>query len=89
MMHDLFAAIVAGACLFAIVSPRIPTGLLGSLGLGVVCVSALWCVDDYYDPIRANDLMLIGLGFLAAHVFTFTPRHRRRRAAHRAHREQL
>ena len=69
MLNELLTAFVSGVCLVAIVSPRLPTGVLGSLGLGAICVAALMSLDRQHDPYGATDLLLIGAGMLAFHLF--------------------
>lgn len=64
MLHNLIACVVAGLCLWAIASPRVPTGIFGTLGLGLVAIAALWSMDDNHDPVRALDVVLIGVGFV-------------------------
>lgn len=58
MLHDLLVYAVAAMCLWAIVSPIIPTCVLGTLGLCCVGVGALLTLDARMQP--AIDLVLLG-----------------------------
>jgi hypothetical protein len=58
MMHDSLAYAVALMCLWAIISPVIPTCVLGTAGLCCVGVGALLTLDTRMQP--AIDLVLTG-----------------------------
>ena len=66
MLHDALSVAVVALCMWAIVSPRVPTGVFGTAGLGIVAVAALWSVDDAYNPFAAIDLLLSGVLFIGA-----------------------
>lgn len=67
MLHDVVSLLVAALSLWAIISPRVPTGVLITTGLGAIFVVAVWSIDDGYHADAALDLVLgalalIGLG---------------------------
>jgi hypothetical protein len=68
MLHDLLGLAVALFCVAAIISPRVPTGIVGSLALGCLAFAALWSMDDGADFGLVVDVMLIAAGMLAAQV---------------------
>ena len=76
MVHDSLAALVVMFSLWAIVSPRVPTGVLGTAGLGLMAVATLWSFDDFADPLAALDLLLGGIATVAAGVAWRVLRHR-------------
>lgn len=57
-MHELLVYAVAAMCLWAIVSPIIPTCVLGTAGLCCVGIGALLTLDARMQP--AVDVVLIG-----------------------------
>jgi len=66
MLHDLVTLSVAMVCLWAIVSPRVPTGILPTIGLGAIFVAALWSLDDWAPAPTVVDVMLGGIGLIGA-----------------------
>lgn len=64
MLHDLITLAVVALCLWAIVDPRVPTGVVPTIGLCVVGVAALWSLDDWAPPQTVVDTMLGGLGLV-------------------------
>jgi hypothetical protein len=68
MLHDLFGLFIALLCIAAIISPRVPTGVIGSISLGGVAIAALWSMDDAADLGLIADILLICAGMLAAQV---------------------
>lgn len=64
MLHDLVTLSVAMVCLWAIVSPRVPTGILPTIGLGAIFVAALWSLDDWAPAPTVVDVMLGGIGLI-------------------------
>lgn len=84
MMHDYLAILVAAVCLWAIISPRIHTGIVCTVGLALVSVAAIWSIDDYTDPYRALDIAWLGVGAIGVMVvwrtFYRPARHQLRRS---------
>lgn len=68
MLHDLVTLSVAMVCLWAIVSPRVPTGILPTIGLGAIFVAALWSLDDWAPAPTVVDVMLGGIGLIGVGV---------------------
>lgn len=68
MLHDAIAFLVAALCLWAIISHRVPTGVLITTGLGAIFVVAVWSVDDGFDHGAAFEIMLGALGLIGAGV---------------------
>lgn len=66
--HDWLALLAALLCVLAVVSPRVPTGILGSLGLGAIALAALWSLDDWHDPAMALNIVLGGVSALGLKV---------------------
>lgn len=60
--HDFVSLAVFVLCLLAVIHPRVPTGVLGTLGLGVVMIGILYSLDDGHDPMRALDVVIAGIG---------------------------
>lgn len=75
MLHELFAIAVALLCLWALVAPNLPTGIFGTLGLGVLSASALMSMDAGANPYYVLDAMLIGLALVGVTVLYRTIRH--------------
>lgn len=61
MMHDALALLSAALCMWAVVHPRVPTGLLPTLGLGVMFVASMWSLDDWASADGVLDLMTVGV----------------------------
>lgn len=65
-MNELIALVLACLCLWAIVSPRVPTGAIVTCGLGVTVVACLSALDDRSDVWRVlflaavGDLLIVG-----------------------------
>lgn len=64
MLHDLVTLGVAMVCLWAIVSPRVPTGILPTIGLCAIFVAALWSLDDWAPAPTVVDVMIGGIGLI-------------------------
>jgi len=83
MLHDLLAVIGVLFCLWAIVNPRVPTGIVGTGALGAIAVACLWSMDDNHDPWIAIDMLLLSgmaLGvFIARRGLSTRNAHMRRR----------
>lgn len=82
MLHDVVTWTVALLLLCMLISPRVPTGVLPSLGLGVLLVATLWSLDDQAPGPTIVDTMIGGLGLVGWGItwrFHVTPRLRRRR----------
>lgn len=60
MLHDLLSIIVVMMCLWAIVSPRVPTGIVATVGLCVIAVAALWSLDDWAPWDAVATTLLLG-----------------------------
>lgn len=68
MLHDLVTFSVACLCMWAIVSPRVPTGILPTIGLGAIFVAAAWSLDDWAPAPAVVDVMLGGIGLIGVGV---------------------
>jgi hypothetical protein len=68
MLHDALALLAALLCLAAVISPRIPTGIIGSLGLGTISLAALWSLDDWHDPALVLDIALGGVALIGVKI---------------------
>lgn len=79
MLHDALVLGVSGLCLWALISPRLPTGVLGSLGLGTMAGAALWSIDYFAKQEAVADMLLAGIGLLGLHALL---RVLRRRSSH-------
>ena len=66
MLHDTVTLTVAALCLWAIVSPRVPTGITITIGLCVILVATLWSMDYLATPKMVLDTLLGGLGLVGA-----------------------
>lgn len=64
MLHDLVTFTIACLCMWAIVSPRVHTGILPTIGLGAIFVAALWSLDDWAPAPTIVDVMLGGMGLI-------------------------
>jgi hypothetical protein len=66
MMVDTLALLTAGMCLLCILHPLVPSGLLGSIGLGMIGMACLWATDDtvYANPQALEHAVLLMLGGL-------------------------
>lgn len=67
-VQDVFAVVLVAACAWAIVSPRVPTGILVTAGLLVILASALGALDEHSVPNKllttafaGNVLVALGL----------------------------
>jgi hypothetical protein len=64
MVHDLLMYFTLALLLWAIVSPTVPTGAVGTVGLGIIACGIFIAIDD---PARQHDAMsLMCLGLLVA-----------------------
>jgi len=68
MAHDVVTMSVALMCLWGIASPRIPTGTIGTAGLGTIAVAALWSLDASVNSGSAIDVVFGGMGLVCFHV---------------------
>lgn len=68
MLHDLVTSLVASLCMWAIVSPKVHTGILPTMGLGAIFVAALWSLDDWAPAPTVVDVMLGGIGLIGLGV---------------------
>lgn len=59
-MVDTIAILLAGLCLWAILSPRVPTGAILTVGLGVTVAACLAALDDRSDIRRILALAALG-----------------------------
>ena len=66
MAHDLLTLTVAAMCMAAILSPRVPTGIVPTIGLAVVAGAALWSLDDFAPPDKVADMLFVGLSIAGA-----------------------
>lgn len=67
-MHDILATAVVAMCLWAVVSPKVPTGIVCSAGLGMIALAAIWSIDDLHDPYASMDMVLIAVGVIAINL---------------------
>lgn len=68
MLQDLIASLATLLCLWAIISPRVPTGIVGTLSLCGIAVGCLWSIDNAHDPRDALNLVLVGGSVLALFI---------------------
>lgn len=68
MLHDTVSLLVAMLALWAIVSPRVPTGVFITAGLGAVFVVSVWSIDDGFNSDVALDLLLGALSMIGVGV---------------------
>jgi len=85
MLHDALALIVALLCLYVVIAPEVKTGVVGTSGLGIMALGAVWSIDDMHDPYAATDWILAGFLLVAGHVAlrVIHSHYRRRRDASR------
>ena len=69
MLHDVVTFCVAMLCVWAAISPKVPTGIFGALGLGVLAATALISMDDSANPYMVTDALLGGLGLVGMTAF--------------------
>lgn len=62
--HDAMTWAVIALCFLGVIHPRLPTGVLGTAGLGACIVAMLYSLDWTHDATRALDLMIGGLGLI-------------------------
>ena len=67
-IHDILSLLVAALCLWAVISPKVPTGIICSAGLGTIALAAIWSVDDLSDPYAALDMVLTAIGVIAINL---------------------
>lgn len=67
MLHTALVLAVFGLCLWAIVSPAVPTGVLGTVGLCLIGAGALLGLDDY-THYGIVDVLLAGVVCGGLHV---------------------
>lgn len=68
MLHDIVTIIVFALCVWAIVSPHVPTGILATTGLGVLALATLWSLDVTRDEEMIVNAMIGGMGLVGAGV---------------------
>lgn len=66
--HDFITVTVAAMCLWAIVSPSVPTRVLPTAGLAVIGIAAIWSLDYWMPATLVVDTMLGGMGLIGAGV---------------------
>lgn len=64
MLHDAIAIAVALLCLSAIIAPSVPTGVIITLGLGIVGGGALYSIDYFADQRLVSQVLLSGQGIV-------------------------
>jgi hypothetical protein len=79
MLHDLVTLTVAVLLLWALASPRVPTGVLPTIGIGVLLVGTLWSLDDGAPGAVVVDVFLGGLGLIGAGLLRRCYKHPKRR----------
>lgn len=67
-LHDYVTVAVMGLCMWAIISPKVHTGILPTTGLGAIIVAALWSLDDWAPAPTVVDVMLGGIGLIGVGV---------------------
>jgi hypothetical protein len=84
-LHDLVVISVIALIAWAIVSPKVPTGILPTAGLGVIGFALVWSLDEWHQPQTSLDLVIGGLGLMgcgmAWRVLRRGPSHGRMRRA--------
>ena len=68
MLHDAVALTVALLCLYVVIAPEVKTGVVGTAGLGIMALGAIWSVDNMHDPYAATDWILGGFLLVSGHV---------------------
>lgn len=85
MLHDLLTLdnlvtiAVAGVLLWALVSPRVPTGVLPTIGIGVLLVGTIWSLDDWAPGPTVVDVLIGGLGLIGLGLVRRCYKHPKRR----------
>jgi hypothetical protein len=64
MLHDVVTGLVLMLVLWAIISPKMPTGVFATAGLGVIFGAGLWSLDDWAPGPTVVDAMLGGIGLI-------------------------
>lgn len=72
---DALAYTVIVLCVWAILSPRVPTCIGGSAGLGAIGIAAMLTLDDYSQP-HVITLMLAGTAAIGLQVLWMAYRHK-------------
>lgn len=75
-LHDGLAYIVIALCVWAILSPKVPTCIGGSAGLGAIGIAAMLTLDDYRQP-HVITLMLAGTAAIGLQVLWMAYRRRK------------
>jgi hypothetical protein len=66
---DVFLIVVILLCLWGIVSHRVRTGVLATLGLTLIAAGCAAALDDYSLLARAFRIVVIGAALLGVSVF--------------------
>lgn len=77
MLFDVLAVVLMLACAYAVLSPRIHTGILGSAGLLCIALAAMVQLDVWASTLAGLRLMSIGVALGLIQVWI----NRRREAA--------
>lgn len=67
-MADALALLLLIGCAYALLSPRIPTGILGSAGLCAVSMACIASLDVWARPLSMMHLMMLGAVLCLAHA---------------------
>jgi hypothetical protein len=63
-LHDIVTMTVIALIAYAIVSPRVPTGIMPTAGLGVIAFALIWSLDDWHRPDVTLNYITGGLGLV-------------------------
>ena len=83
MLHDTITFCVFLGALALIVSPRVPTGVVPTLGIAVIGGAALWSMDDWAAPRDVLDAMLGGVAVTTVGILWRAHRVRNRKVRNR------
>lgn len=67
-MTEVLALILLIGCAYALLSPRIPTGILGSAGLCAVAMACVASLDVWARPLSMLHLVMLGAALCLAHA---------------------
>lgn len=64
-LHDFVTVSVILVIVYAIVSPRVPTGIMPTAGLCMIGFALVWSLDDRHQPDVTLNYITGGLGLVA------------------------
>jgi len=68
-MIEILGWVLASLCLWAIVSPKVPTGIVCTLGLGIIGIGGIWATDDSSLAYRNLEIIMIGMVIIGVAFF--------------------